>query len=51
MLHIPAAQLKNQLAFRHESLVIAAAMSTLKAEELLIPAAARFNVPDANKRL
>ena len=51
MLHIPAVQLKNQLAVRNEPLILRAAMATLTVKETLIPATARLNIAHGNKGL
>lgn len=49
--HIPPVQLKNQPVTRNQPLILATAMPTLATKETLIPAAARFNIPHANKGL
>ncbi len=51
MLHIPVMQLKNKPPVRDEPLVIRPAVITATAEQLLIPAAARFDIARANQRL
>jgi hypothetical protein len=51
VLHIPAVQLKNQLAVRNEPLILRAAMATLTVKETLIPATARLNIAHGNKGL
>ena len=51
MLHIPSVQLKNQPAVGYEPLILTSAMRTLTAEEMLIPATARFDIAHANKGL
>jgi hypothetical protein len=42
MLHLPAVQLKNQLAVRNEPLILRAAMATLTVKETLIPPTSRL---------
>ncbi len=51
MLDVPSVQLKNQPAVRNEPLILSAAMRTLTAKQVLIPAAARLNIAHADKGL
>lgn len=51
MLHIPAVQLKNQLAVRNKALILRAAMAALTVKKTLVPATARLNIAHANKGL
>ena len=44
-------ELHDHFVTEHELLVIGATVPTLKAENRLIPATARFNVTDCDKRL
>jgi len=51
MIDVPAVQLQEQLAMRHQLLVLASAMAALASQEPLVPATARFNISNTNEGL
>lgn len=51
VLGFKAVQLQNELAILHQLLIVAAAMSATKTQQALIPAAAGFDIRDADERL
>jgi hypothetical protein len=51
MSNVPVVQLHQQLTIRNQLFVMASAVAALAPEQTLVPATARFNVPNANQRL
>ncbi len=51
MINLPAVQLHQQLTIRHQLLVMTSTVAALTSQQSLVPATARFNVPDTNEGL
>lgn len=51
MIDLPVVQLKNEPPVRHQPFIVWAAMGALAVEQSLIPAAAGFDIADADERL
>ena len=51
MFDVEAVQLQDERAILHQLLIVLAAMSSAASQQALIPAAAGFDVRDANERL
>lgn len=48
MLHFPMVQLHDQFAIGHQLLIMASAVAALAPQQALIPAAARFDIPNTD---
>lgn len=51
VLNVPVVQLHNQLAVGDQLFVMAPTMAALTSQQPLVPATARLNISDTNKRL
>jgi hypothetical protein len=51
MSNMPAVQLQEQLAIRHQLLVLASPVAALASKKTLVPTTARFDISDTNQGL